>query len=202
MSDKEILNEMEAIIGNLSDKDEDTAEYSRAVNNASKLQQMAIGGLEYEEKVRRNSFDEKMRVKQFNLEKKKNDEAIEQRKADRDLETRRVRLEEHKAEMDQQRINNQHEEKMKELEISELKLKNENIILNETSKKAERDSKARKLEFWIGAVVKVGLTIGTLFLYRNMHKDEIDFERKENGLTPKRCKGYDDIIIKASQKHL
>lgn len=185
MDNKDIVNEMDVIIGNLSGKDEDTAEYSRAVNNASKLQQMAINVSEYDEKVRRNAFDEKMRIKQFNLEKKKNDEAIEQREADRDLEKRK--------------INNQHEERMKELEINELKLKNENIILNETSKKAERDSKMRKLEFWLGTFVKVGLTVGTLLIYRMMHKDEIDFERRENGLTPKRCKGYDDVVVKTSQ---
>ena len=176
---------MENVVGNLNDKDEDTAEYSRAVNNASKLQQMALNVAEFEEKKRRSSFDEDLRVKQFKLEKKKCDEDIRQKDESREL--------------DKQRVENQHIEKMKELEIAELKLKNENIVLTESQKKTERDFKLRKREFWAGIAVKIGLTALTLFLYTMMHKDELTYERSENGIVPNRCKGYDDVMIKASQ---
>ncbi len=185
MDNKDIITEMENVVGNLDSKDEDTAEYSRAVNNASKLQQMALNLDEFEEKKRRNTFDEKMRVKQFNLEKRKFEEDI--------------RLKDDSRLLDEQRVNNQHIEKMKELEIAELKLKNENIVLTESQKKTERDFKLRKIEFWAGTAVKIGLTALTLFLYTMMHKDELTFERSENGLVPNRCKGYDDVMIKASQ---
>jgi hypothetical protein len=190
---------MENVVGNLYSKDEDTAEYSRAVNNASKLQQMAMATDEFEEKVRRNAFDEEMRTKQFNFEKAKFKDSKEQKIIDRGFEERRTQLEERKVDLDQQRIDNQHQERMKELEITEKKLDNERVILEETQKKSKRESKYRTLEFWVGTGVKVLLTVGTLFLYAMMHKDELTFERSEHGLVPHRCKTYDDVMIKASQ---
>lgn len=196
---KDITTELENVIGDLDNMNEAEAEYSRAVSNASKLHQMAINTEDFNERIRRNAFDEEIRTKQFNLEKKKYNDSKVQKDIDRQFEERRVQLEERKIGIEQQRIDNQHEERMKELEITELKLKNEHMILEENHRRAKKESKWKSVEFWVGVGVKVVLGAGSMFLYAMMHKDELTFERAEHGLVPHRCKTYDDVMIKASQ---
>lgn len=184
-----IQNELDTIVSNmvqdLDNLDETTKEYSVMVNNISKLQTIIISEKDSSLKEQRNTFDEDIRNRQLKLEKDKFKAEQFNKAADREIELTK--------------ITKQHEEKMAEIKLNTIKAENEKKILEQNAIKAEREFKLTRTREWLmfgGKLLMLGTIVGINLL---MHRDELNFERKENGIVPKRCNGYDAIINKASE---
>jgi hypothetical protein len=88
---------------------------------------------------------------------------------------------------------------MAEINVNRIKAENEQEILKQNQIKAEREFKANRRRDWLIFGSKVMLFTASIVLSVCMHKDELRFERDENGIIPKRCKAYDDTVTKMSE---
>lgn len=191
-----IKQEVDAILinleNNLDSLDESSKEYSQAVNNASKLQQMIINEEDLELKKSRNAFDESIRKKQITIEKDKL--AFERDKFNYECNSKEL-----DRELERERLNNQHIERMAEIEVNRIKAENEKTILIQNQIKAEKEFKANRRRDWLifgGKTLSLFLIVGINVL---MHRDELIFERDDNGIVPSRCKTYDAVVNKAAE---
>lgn len=193
--DKDFLEqEVGDVLTNLEAKlnDETSDEYARAVVNVTRLHKILSDERDYKLKESRNKFDEETRKDQleldknkFEFEKRKFEQECDDKSKDRDL--------------DSKRIDYQHEERMAEIKVNQIKAENERTILEQNQIKSEREFKASRRRDWIilGSKIFTGLLLTSVAVL--MHKDEIRFERDENGIVPQRCKTYDAIVNKASE---
>ena len=187
MDENVVRDEVETILRNLDldNLDETTKEYSLAVTNVSKLHGILMNEEDLELKKSRNKFDEDIRTQQLEFEKKKWRKDIEQKILDREL--------------DRQRLEQQHQERMAEIEVNRIKAENEKVILEQNQTKEERKFKSERRRDWLifgGKALMLFTIVGLNVL---MHKDELRFEREENGIVPQRCKTYDAVMNKAAE---
>lgn len=191
--DKSIIEqELDNVIATLDVEDERTKEYSTAVNNATRLHNMLTNEEDLELKKQRGVLDEELRRKQqdldeqkFGWEKLKWKADIEQKELDREVE--------------KERINNQHEERMAEIRVNQLKAENEKSVLEQNKIKSEREFKSNRRRDWLMFGGKVLLFGTSVVLSVCMHKDELRYERDEHGIIPNKCKKYDDVVTKMSE---
>lgn len=185
--DKSLIEqEVEVILTNfehdLDEQDETTKEYGVTVNNISKLHNVLVNEKDIALKEKRNAFDEEIRREQLDLDKKKFKNDVKQKELDRELE--------------KLRLDNQHQERMAELRVNEKKADNERIILEQNQKKAEQEFKANRRRDYIILGTKGLLFIGGMIFYGKIIKDEIKFERVENGISTPRIKEGNSMLDK------
>lgn len=191
--DKSIVEQgLSNTISKLETEDTKSKEYSQLVNNATKLQGMLINDEELELKKSRAIVDEALRREELGLNEKKL--KFEKTKFEADQEEKKL-----DREVEIQRMNNQHEEKMAEIEVNRIKAINEKTILEQNQVKADREFKANRRRDWLIFGGKALLFGTSIVLSVCMHKDELRFERDENGIIPKPCKTYDDTVTKMSE---
>lgn len=169
MDKQKITKEVNQLIDNLDGEDERTKEYQSIITNAKILHQIECNQDELDLKKSRDDFDRKFRLKQFNFEKKK-------------------------FENDIVKMNQQHDERMAEIEVNRIKAENEKTILKQNQMKLDHEfkSKARHDRFELG--VKI-FGIGVLcFVTIWMYNDTVQFERVENGILPKKATGFTSTI--------
>lgn len=189
---KELGIEVDNLVG-ISDDTSD--EYKKAINNVSKLSQVVSQQEDLNLKREKNSDDDKYRNSQLNFEKRKWKDELVEREKDRQLNREKLDLERDKMEF-------QHMERMEELKIEHIKAENEKTVLEQQKKKSSK-------EFWLNVLGKVGLTIikvgGTaLIVYANvkLHANEIYLERKDNAIIPNRCKVYSSNMDRLAEGFL
>lgn len=184
----DIVTEVEAILDNLpgllSERDESSKEYSTAVNNATRLNNILLSQREIDEKVSQNKITNDLKERQFQ-------EDIKQKSIENDLDRAKFKLEETK-------VNNQHEERMKEIENERLKLRNENIMLELNLDEKKREFKAKRRSDIIGMITKVLVGGGAIAGNIALALWEIHLERVDNGLVPKRVNTYQGNINKGT----
>ena len=174
MDAEKIVNEMETIVSNLDGEDETSDDYKKMVQTIARLQDIEIKDKDFKLKKERNDFDEDLRVKQFELEKKK-------------------------FKLDRDRMMSQHEERMAEIEVNRIKAENEKEILKQNQEKAEKqfkETKRKDILMFCAKALGLFTIVGINVL---MHKDELYYERAENGLVPQRCKTYDAVVGRLSE---
>lgn len=189
---KELGIEVDNLIG-ISDDTSD--EYKKAINNVSKLSQVVSQQENLNLTREKNANDDKYRNSQLNFEKRKWKDELVEREKDRQLNRDKLDLERDKMEF-------QHAERMEELKIEHIKAENEKTVLEQQKKKSSK-------EFWLNVLGKVGLTIikvgGTaLIVYANvkLHANEIYLERKDNAIIPNRCKVYSSNMDRLAEGFL
>lgn len=185
MDTSTITKEVENLIKALDNLDSYEKDYAVTVNNIHKLNQIKIGNDDLELKKQKNEFDMRIREGELNLSKKKFKSDIEQKNLDRALEAERIR--------------NQHEERMAEIKVNQLKAENERISLEQNQIKSDREFKSNRRKDWLqfgGKMTMLALIVISNIL---MHKDEISFEREENGIVPRRCSTYNALVGKAAE---
>ncbi len=199
MDKDNIVGEINGIVANLDAEDETSKEYTIMVNNMSKLHQIMVNDQEFDLKKDQKEFEQGIRKDQLDLDKRKH-------KLEKDrLQLDREKFEEDKLrdamnrDIEKTRLNNQHIEKMAEIEVNRIKAENEKKILEQGQIKSEREFKANRRRDWLtfgGKALMLFMIVGVNVL---MHKDELRFERDENGIIPQRCKTYDAITNKAAE---
>ena len=199
MDKDNIVGEINGIVANLDIEDERSKEYTIMVNNMSKLHQIMVNDQEFDLKKDQKEFEQGIRKDQLDLDKRKH-------KLEKDrLQLDREKFEEDKLrdamnrDIEKTRLNNQHIEKMAEIEVNRIKAENEKKILEQGQIKSEREFKANRRRDWLtfgGKALMLFMIVGVNVL---MHKDELRFERDENGIIPQRCKTYDAITNKAAE---
>lgn len=189
---KELGIEVDNLVG-ISDDTSD--EYKKAINNVHKLSQVVSQQEDLNLKREKNSDDDKYRNSQLNFEKKKWKDELVEREKDRQLNRDKLDLE-------RDRMEFQHAERMEELKIEHIKAENEKTMLEQQKKKSSK-------EFWLNVLGKVGLTIikvgGTaLIVYANvkLHANEIYLERKDNAIIPNKCKVYSSNMDRLAEGFL
>ncbi len=184
----DIVEEVEAILDNLpgllSDKDESSKEYTTAVNNATRLNNILLSQKEIDEKASQNKITNDLKERQFQ-------EDIKQKSIENDLAREKFKLEETKAK-------NQHEERMKEIENENIKLSNENMMLKLNLDEKKREFKAKRRSDIIGMITKVLVGGGAIAGNVALALWEIHLERVDNGLVPKRVNTYQGNISKGT----
>ena len=185
--DKSLIEqEVEVVLSNLEhdldDQDESTKEYGLTVNNIAKLHNILVNEKDIALKEKRNTFDENIRNEQLNLDKKKFRNDVKQKELDRELE--------------KIKIDNQHQERMAELEVNKIKAKNESMILEQNQKKAENEFNANRRRDYIILGTKIILFIGGMIFYGKIIKNELRFERVENGIITPRIKEGNSMLNK------
>ena len=199
MDKDNIVDEINGIVANLDVEDERSKEYTIMVNNMSKLHQIMVNDQEFDLKKDQKEFEQGIRKDQLELDKKK----LKLEKDKAQLEREKFEEDKLKNAMDhdieETRINNQHIERMAEIEVNRIKAENEKKILEQAQIKSEREFKANRRRDWLtfgGKALMLFMIVGVNVL---MHKDELRFERDENGIIPQRCKTYDAITNKAAE---
>lgn len=189
---KELGIEVDNLVG-ISDDTSD--EYKKAINNVHKLSQVVSQQEDLNLKREKNSDDDKYRNSQLNFEKRKWKDELVEREKDRQLNRDKLDLE-------RDRMEFQHAERMEELKIEHIKAENEKTMLEQQKKKSSK-------EFWLNVLGKVGLTIikvgGTaLIVYANvkLHANEIYLERKDNAIIPNKCKVYSSNMDRLAEGFL
>lgn len=189
---KELGIEVDNLVG-ISDDTSD--EYKKAINNVHKLSQVVSQQEDLNLKREKNADDDKYRNSQLNFEKRKWKDELVEREKDRQLNRDKLDLE-------RDRMEFQHAERMEELKIEHIKAENEKAVLEQQKKKSSK-------EFWLNVLGKVGLTIikvgGTaLIVYANvkLHANEIYLERKDNAIIPNRCKVYSSNMDRLAEGFL
>lgn len=189
---KELGIEVDNLVG-ISDDTSD--EYKKAINNVHKLSQVVSQQEDLNLKRDKNSDDDKYRNSQLNFEKRKWKDELVEREKDRQLNRDKLDLE-------RDRMEFQHAERMEELKIEHIKAENEKAVLEQQKKKSSK-------EFWLNVLGKVGLTIikvgGTaLIVYANvkLHANEIYLERKDNAIIPNKCKVYSSNMDRLAEGFL
>ena len=181
-----LLKELENEVSNLKGEQDDTSdEYKRYINNVHKLNQIVTSQEDLRLKEDKQNADEKFRRAQLKFEKDKHEDEMSQRDKDRDI--------------DRERMNNQHAERMEELKINRIKAENEQKILDEQKKKASREFKLLMAKEGLLFVGKVACVAGILVCNMYAHANELHFERVENNILPPRCKGYDATMNKMAE---
>lgn len=196
MDTSKLAKELEIEVDNLVGISDDTSdEYKKAINNVNKLSQVVSQQEDLNLKREKNSDDDKYRNSQLNFEKRKWKDELVEREKDRQLNREKLDLERDKMEF-------QHAERMEELKIEHIKAENEKTILEQQKKKSSK-------EFWLNVLGKVGLTIikvgGTaLIVYANvkLHANEIYLERKDNAIIPNKCKVYSSNMDRLAEGFL
>lgn len=182
----DIVEEVEAILDNLpgllSDKDESSKEYTTAVNNATRLNNILLSQKEIDEKASQNKITNDLKERQFQ-------EDIKQKSIENDLAREKFKLEETKAK-------NQHEERMKEIENENIKLSNENMMLKLNLDEKKREFKSKRRSDIIGMITKILVGGGVIAANVGLALWEIHLERVDNGLVPKRVNTYQGNINK------
>lgn len=189
---KELGIEVDNLVG-ISDDTSD--EYKKAINNVHKLSQVVSQQEDLNLKREKNADDDKYRNSQLNFEKRKWKDELVEREKDRQLNRDKLDLE-------RDRMEFQHAERMEELKIEHIKAENEKTVLEQQKKKSSK-------EFWLNVLGKVGLTIikvgGTaLIVYANvkLHANEIYLERKDNAIIPNKCKVYSSNMDRLAEGFL
>lgn len=189
---KELGIEVDNLVG-ISDDTSD--EYKKAINNVHKLSQVVSQQEDLNLKREKNADDDKYRNSQLNFEKRKWKDELVEREKDRQLNRDKLDLE-------RDRMEFQHAERMEELKIEHIKAENEKAVLEQQKKKSSK-------EFWLNVLGKVGLTIikvgGTaLIVYANvkLHANEIYLERKDNAIIPNKCKVYSSNMDRLAEGFL
>lgn len=188
MVNKTLKKEVESAIDSIENLFATEDDYTKGANNIVKLHKC------YQDEVASDLAEKKLR-----FEKDKYKEDINQKKLDRRLEGVKLNTE-------RQKIANQHNERMAELEVLQakeenerLKLENENLMLKKQIEDNERNyksAKRRDICMTIGKIV--GITaIAAINLWA--YFDGIKFERIENGILPQKVKGYSSNLLKSQE---
>ena len=180
-----IVKEVEDAVEKLMETDASSKEYTILVNNIAKLHQVTISNKDFELKENKNAFDDALRIKQFELEKDKFKSDVEQKALTRELDAKRLEY--------------QHEERMAEIKVNQMKAENEKKILEQNQIREEREFKSNRRRDWITFGGKCLMLLAIVGLNVLMHKDELSFEREENGIVPRRCGTYNTVVGRASE---
>jgi len=199
MDKDNIVGEINGIVTNLDIEDERSKEYTIMVNNMSKLHQIMVNDQEFDLKKDQKEFEQGIRKDQLDLDKRKHKLEKDRLQLDREKFEEDKLRDEMNRDIEKTRLNNQHIEKMAEIEVNRIKAENEKKILEQGQIKSEREFKANRRRDWLtfgGKALMLFMIVGVNVL---MHKDELRFERDENGIIPQRCKTYDAITNKAAE---
>lgn len=174
MDKSKFETEMGSVLDSLGNLDATSKEYAQALSNLGKLHQMLIDESDMDLKIKRNSSDEDIRKMQIELEKEK-------------------------LNLEKEKTKNQHEEKMAEIEVNRIKAENENLSIKQGQvdrKKEHKEKQITNVLLFAGKLIIGGALIATQVC---MHKDELNYERGDNGIIPKSCKTYDAVVTRASE---
>ncbi len=192
MKDKSIvLTEVEDVLENLARDnltDETKEEYTRAVDNMSKLHNISI-------KERETDLKES----QAEFEKEKYIDSLKEKEENRKIEKEKINLEREKIDLEREKIRNQHIERLEENEINRIKAENEQRMLKLNQIKAEQEFKVKKRNDWIIFGLKFVGIATVVGVNAALCLNELKLERIENGLIPKPCKTYDSNIAKQAE---